>query len=57
MNVFVFHDGDHGDVEVFATLELAKGAGWPDDEEWEDDGTNEWQRGEYCRIYKKKVHE
>jgi hypothetical protein len=62
---YVYHDGDHGDIEIFTTLALAKAHAeeqWPqcDDGEgglyptWEGDKDG-WSWGEYVTIDKKKV--
>lgn len=56
--VYVFHDEDHGSIEVFSNLEDAKKLGWgDDDEEWEEcraDGSA-WRMSEYCAIYKREI--
>ena len=59
MRVFVYYDMDHGDMEVFPTLEEAKAHAdecWPDsiDEEWEECGDS-IHRSEYQSIHTKFV--
>lgn len=65
MIVYVFHDEDHGTVEVFKEINDAMKLGWGDDDDepgWRvayvDKKTKraiEWRMGEYCAIYEKEV--
>ena len=65
--IFVYHDGDHGDIELFKTLEAAKAHAekcWPDcfeeDEEegdqrgWTSD-RNKYFLGEYVTIFERII--
>lgn len=61
-DVFVYHDSDHGDLEVFKSLAAAKKHGevcWDvpeeDDEGWEDCGNGRWSRCEYQTIYQRRL--
>lgn len=59
MIVYVYHDADHSDIELFKTLREAKKYGderWPDDEEgWTDEYDGQWSLGEYVSIHKRNV--
>lgn len=59
--VFVYHDADHGDIEVFSSLKTAKAyteEHWSFDETGEDDWVKEgdlYTRGEYVSISIKDI--
>lgn len=60
--IFVYHDADHGDIELFDTLEAAKAhaeKNWPDamdeGQGWEDCGRGRYSLGEYVTIYTKHL--
>lgn len=61
--VWVYQDSDHGDVELFSTLEAAKKhaeANWPDvSDEYDGDGWQEssrsWSFGEYVQVFERTI--
>ena len=61
--VYVYQDMDHGDVEVFKTLEDAQKHAekcWPyvEDEDWtgwEESSDGQWNYGEYVSIFMKEI--
>lgn len=71
-SVYVYHDGDHGDIELFTTLEAAKAyteVQWPcDGADAEELALGRWEgdidaHGEitdlwsqYVVIYKREIH-
>jgi hypothetical protein len=55
MKLYIYHDADHGDLEVFASLDEAKAHTrkmWGDEQEWEEghDQINDVMSG-YVTIY------
>lgn len=66
--IYVYHDADHNDVELFPLLSQAKTYAekhWPDaeeDGEWGSSGSTnkknrEWTWGEYVTIYEKEIRQ
>ncbi len=63
MKIYIYHDSDHGDIEIFRTLDEAQAYGegeWEtaddDDEDvWEKFGKRSWGRGEYQHIYMREL--
>lgn len=61
MIVYVYHDADHNQIEVFTKLISAKDCAeqnWPNEDgdmKWERSGGDKWLWGEYVSIYKKEV--
>jgi len=63
--VYVYHDEDHNDVELFSSLEQAKSWAeqhWPNEDgdlEWGLSGSKRptWSWGEYVTIYEKKIRQ
>ncbi len=67
MKVYVYHDSDHGDIEVFSSLKGAMDYGVEcsnnhvfsanhcDDNDWEKLGTRTLKLGEYQFIYTREL--
>lgn len=56
--VYVYHDADHGEIEVFTTAKAAK-ANLPshyDDDEWIGSNDEGWSYGEYITIEKRQLN-
>lgn len=61
--IYIYHDMDHGDLEVFDSLKKAKSYGeecWgnigdEDFDKWKECSNTSWSRGEYQRIYMGKI--
>lgn len=63
MEVYVYQDLDHNDIEVFKSLDSAQAHAeemWPNGKHWGIEWEREedsWSYGEYVRVIKRTIHE